>query len=77
MTFLQNGVDNIDWWDLHNGPGSTSTKLADGSTDYGDGGILSSGGCTGSASASPRRTRRSPRTTACRRFPDSPRPAPR
>jgi hypothetical protein len=46
MTFLQNGVDNIDWWDLHNGPGSGITRLADGSTEYGDGGVLSSGGCT-------------------------------
>jgi hypothetical protein len=46
LTFLRNGVDNIDWWDLHNGPSSV-TKLADGSTDYGDGGILSSGGCDG------------------------------
>lgn len=47
MTFLQNGVDNIDWWDLHNGPGSTSSKLPDGLTEYGDGGVLSSGGCSG------------------------------
>jgi hypothetical protein len=46
MTFLQNGVANIDWWDLHNGP-SQITRLPDGSTDYGDGGILSAGGCTG------------------------------
>lgn len=47
LTFLQNGVDNIDWWDLHNGPGSAGTKLADGTTEYGDGGVLSSGGCVG------------------------------
>jgi len=53
VTFLQNGVDNIDWWDLHNGPGSTSTTLPDGSTEYGDGGILSSGGCTGSGTCEP------------------------
>ena len=40
MTFLQNGVERVDWWDLHNGPGSTPvTKLADGVTDYGDQGI--------------------------------------
>ncbi len=51
LTFLRNGVDNIDWWDLHNGPGSTSTRLADGSTDYGDGGILASGGCAGGTGA--------------------------
>src|SRR5581483_3945859 len=47
MTFLQNGVTNIDWWDLHNGPSTTST-LPDGATDFGDGGVLSAGGCTGS-----------------------------
>lgn len=51
LTFLRNGVDNIDWWDLHNGPGSTSTRLADGSTDYGDEGILASGGCAGGGTA--------------------------
>ncbi|MFC5910551.1 cellulose binding domain-containing protein [Streptacidiphilus monticola] len=47
MTFLQNKVQNIDWWDEHNGP-SNITTLPDGSTDYGDGGILSAGGCAGS-----------------------------
>ncbi|QMU78425.1 cellulose-binding protein [Streptacidiphilus sp. PB12-B1b] len=47
MTFLQNGVANIDWWDLHNGAGTISTD-ADGTTDYGDSAILSSGNCTGS-----------------------------
>lgn len=47
MTLLQNKVQNIDWWDEHNGPGSTSSRLPDGSTEYGDGGILSSGGCNG------------------------------
>jgi hypothetical protein len=47
MTFLQNGVDNIDWWDLHNGPSSSSSTLPDGTTEYGDGGVLSSGGCVG------------------------------
>jgi hypothetical protein len=49
MTFLQNGVQNVDWWDLHNGPGSSSSTLPDGSTEYGDGGVLSSGGCNGGA----------------------------
>ena len=46
LTFLQNGVENVDWWDLHNGPGSGVTTLPDGSTEFGDGGVLSSGGCT-------------------------------
>jgi hypothetical protein len=49
MTFLQNGVANIDWWDLHNGPESTTSTLPDGLTEYGDGGLLSAGGCNGGA----------------------------
>jgi hypothetical protein len=71
LTWVRNGVDNIDWWDLHNGPGSPSTRLPDGSTDYGDGGILSSGGCDG-AVCEPAANTPFP-ATACRRFPDSPR----
>jgi len=53
MTFLQNGVDNIDWWDLHNGPGSAGTTLPDGLTEYGDGGALASGGCTSGGACEP------------------------
>ena len=56
LTWLRNGVENIDWWDLHNGPGSASTRLPDGSTDYGDGGILSSGGCNGAVCEPPANT---------------------
>jgi hypothetical protein len=47
MTYLENGVANVDWWDLHNGASTISTD-ADGTTDYGDGAVLSSGNCTGS-----------------------------
>jgi hypothetical protein len=47
LTFLQNGVDNIDWWDLHNGPGSPAVRLADGGVNYGDQGVLSAAGCNG------------------------------
>jgi hypothetical protein len=46
FTALENGVFTIDWWNTHNGPGTISTA-PDGATDYGDGGLLSSGGCTG------------------------------
>jgi hypothetical protein len=49
MTFLQNGADNVDWWDLHNGATSTTSKLPDGLTDYGDGGLLSVGNCASGA----------------------------
>ncbi|WP_086741360.1 cellulose binding domain-containing protein [Streptomyces glaucescens] len=45
MTALENGVFNVDWWNTHNGAGQITT--VDGETDYGDMGMLSSGGCTG------------------------------
>ncbi|MET9444308.1 cellulose binding domain-containing protein [Streptomyces sp. NPDC006610] len=45
MTALENGVFTVEWWDTHNGPGRITT--VDGETDYGDMGMLSSGGCTG------------------------------
>ncbi len=48
MTWLENGVANVDWWNEHNGEGTVST--VDGATDYGDQGIFSnnsnSGGTT-------------------------------
>ena len=40
LTWWENGVFNIDWWNLHNGAGSTTTN-GDGTTNYGDEGILS------------------------------------
>ncbi|MET8948387.1 hypothetical protein ABZX30_33875 [Streptomyces sp. NPDC004542] len=46
MTALENGVFTVDWWDTHNGVGSIST--VNGETDYGDMGMLSSAGCSGS-----------------------------
>jgi hypothetical protein len=42
MTWLENGVTNVDWWNQHNGPGTPS--VINGAQDYGDGGIFSSGG---------------------------------
>ena len=39
MTWLENGVVNVDWWDEHNGAGTITT--VDGATDYGDQGIFS------------------------------------
>jgi hypothetical protein len=39
LTWVENGVFNVDWWNLHNGSGSTST--VDGATDYNDEGVLS------------------------------------
>ena len=44
LTALENGVFTVDWWDTRNGMGTISTA-PDGATDYGDGGMLSSGTC--------------------------------
>ncbi len=42
MTWLENGVANVDWWDLHNGStGGNSSGSLYGSANYGDYGILS------------------------------------
>ncbi len=39
MSWLENGVTNVDWWDEHNGAGTITT--VNGATDYGDYGIFS------------------------------------
>ena len=39
MTWLENGVVNVDWWNEHNGVGTPST--VGGVTDYGDQGMFS------------------------------------
>jgi len=45
MTWLENGVTSVDWWNEHNGEGTVST--VDGVTDYGDQGIFSNGSNSG------------------------------
>lgn len=47
LTALENGAFTVDWWDTRNGATAISTA-PDGATDYGDMGVLSSGGCAGS-----------------------------
>jgi Cellulose binding domain/Fibronectin type III domain len=47
LTALENGVFNVDYWDLHNGATAISTA-PDGATDYGDEGVLSNASCVGS-----------------------------
>ena len=42
-TLMANGVFNIDWWNVHNGPDTLSTIA--GQPDYNDFGLLSSGTC--------------------------------
>ncbi|HKT03703.1 MAG TPA: cellulose binding domain-containing protein [Rugosimonospora sp.] len=41
LTWLENGVSNVDWWNQHNGPGTPA--VINGAQDYGDGGLFSSG----------------------------------
>jgi hypothetical protein len=45
MTWLENGVTSVDWWNEHNGEGTVST--VDGATDYGDQGIFSNASSAG------------------------------
>ena len=45
---LEQGVFTVQWWNVHNGIGTVSTVA--GQTDYGDYGLLSSGGCTADGS---------------------------
>jgi hypothetical protein len=45
---LEQGVFTVQWWNVHNGIGTVSTVA--GHTDYGDFGLLSSGGCTADGS---------------------------
>lgn len=42
-TWLENGVTNVDWWDIHNSPvcGTNDSSSLYGSTDYGEYGFLS------------------------------------
>ncbi len=44
MTWLENGVVNVDWWNQHNGPGTNTPTVVNGVQDYGDYGLFSSGG---------------------------------
>ena len=55
MTSLENGVFTVDYWDLRNGATAISAA-PDGATDYGDEGVLSSGGCVGSTCEPPMST---------------------
>jgi Glycosyl hydrolase family 79, N-terminal domain len=45
MNWLENGITNIDWWDIHNSitTGQNNSPSLYGDTQYGDYGILSSG----------------------------------
>ena len=51
MTWLENGVATVDWWNEHNGEGTVST--VDGATDYGDQGIFSNNSNSGGTAEPP------------------------
>jgi hypothetical protein len=55
MTWLENGIANIDWWNLHNGvsTGNNNSSSLYGSAQYGDYGMLSSGGSSEPAADTP------------------------
>ena len=55
MAWLENGVANVDWWNLHNGPstGNNNSSSLYGNAQYGDYGILSSGGSPEPAADTP------------------------
>ncbi|MBM9503008.1 cellulose binding domain-containing protein [Actinacidiphila acididurans] len=43
LTWMENGAFTVDWWNLHNGTDCSKVTTVDGSTDYNDYGVLSSG----------------------------------
>lgn len=55
LTWLENGVANVDWWDVHNGAsgGNNNSSSLYGSAQYGDYGILSNGSCAGAGNCEP------------------------
>ncbi|MCX3058305.1 RICIN domain-containing protein [Streptomyces beihaiensis] len=43
LTWAENGAFTVDYWAMHNGTDCSHVTTVDGATDYGDGGVLSSG----------------------------------
>jgi hypothetical protein len=58
MQWLENGVANVSWWDLHNSIqiGTNDSPSLYGNADYGDYGMLSSGDSSGGISEPPANT---------------------
>jgi hypothetical protein len=58
MQWLENGVANVSWWDLHNSIqiGTNDSSSLYGNADYGDYGMLSSGDSSGGISEPPANT---------------------
>ena len=55
MTWLENGVANVDWWTTHNGAvgGTNDSSSLYGTTQFGDYGLLSNGSCTSATVCEP------------------------
>lgn len=55
MTWLENGVANVDWWDVHNGAvgGQNNSSSLYGTAQYGDYGLLSNGSCASATICEP------------------------
>jgi hypothetical protein len=58
MTWLENGVANVDWWDIHNGivTGQNNSSSLYGTANYGDYGMLSVGNSADGISEPPANT---------------------
>jgi hypothetical protein len=54
-TWLENGVTNVDWWDIHNGAmgGQNNSGSLYGDKQYGDYGLLSNGSCASASICEP------------------------
>lgn len=54
LTWWENGVSNVDWWNTHNGSsGAPPSTGEDGTPDFGDEGVLSSGSANEPAANTP------------------------
>jgi hypothetical protein len=55
MTWLENGVANVDWWDVHNSAtgGTNNSSSLYGTAQYGEYGMLSNGSCASSTICEP------------------------
>jgi hypothetical protein len=55
LSAAEAGIANVDWWNIHNGSGTTSTDST-GATDYGDEGMISNGSGSEPAAQTPFKT---------------------
>jgi hypothetical protein len=55
LTWLSNGVTNVDWWDVHNGAtgGNNNSSSLYGTAQYGDYGLLSNASCASAGNCEP------------------------